>query len=432
MMSGKTSIVMICAAVCVVFAVSVGEIGSHDLLALWNAGGAFAEGRLDQVYAGYDSLFTMQPPESWTPPPGHNAEEIALYPFIYPPLWAFMMSLPQGAISFTGFSIIAAVCNMVLILAASLLAYRIAAPRMNLSRFLLLGAVLFCTSTVFLLPLGENQPQILVTVLMLAAIERNRAGSPAAAGICLALAASIKLYPVLFALIWLAAGDRRSVAWTAIVGAALAALSVLVAGWPLHAAFLHEVSAISKTAFFSFATVSLDAAIANNGLLISMTSFDTTATGGETKWLVAEKPALWRAFSMTMLALVLFGYFATARRGWSRHPLYWPAAIIALNLVLPLAWVYYYLAAAVFLPALLAPRESTTAKIMAIAPILPTSVYVISGAKLSFTAVSLLIPVTVAGFVALAIYLGFRVRAEIDQPSSARTFTPPLGEAVTA
>ncbi|MDX1739050.1 MAG: glycosyltransferase 87 family protein, partial [Alphaproteobacteria bacterium] len=57
----------------------------------------------------------------------------------------------------------------------------------------------------FLVPFGlalrENQPQILVSFLILLAIERERAGWNIAGGAALALAASIKLYPALFALL---------------------------------------------------------------------------------------------------------------------------------------------------------------------------------------------------------------------------------------
>lgn len=61
---------------------------SGDLYAVWRAGEHFGTGDPDNVYRRDEAFFTMLPPDTWA---GEAADEVsagAIYPFVYPPLWA--------------------------------------------------------------------------------------------------------------------------------------------------------------------------------------------------------------------------------------------------------------------------------------------------------------------------------------------------------
>jgi len=92
-------------------------------------------------------------------------------------------------------------------------------------------------------------------------VERHRAGAPLTAGAVIALAASIKLYPALLALPFLASGNRRAFGSFVVIGASLGGLSIALAGWPLHSLFLAEVGRISGTVMSTIHTYSFDAII---------------------------------------------------------------------------------------------------------------------------------------------------------------------------
>ena len=332
---------------------AVGFPLSSDLRAVWLAGSFFETGVAQNVYAGSGGIFTMEPPRTWIDHVLAENVETPVYPFIYPPLWAWVAAQVVPLTTFEA-TVFAATClNLLLFASMPFLAYRIARPQVSLTTFLLLSAPLFAFTTPFLIPLEENQPQILVSFLVLLAVERSRNGGPVSGGIAMALAASIKLYPAIFALFWLCAGERRAFSAFAVAGAALGCLSLLVAGWPMHAAFLNEIRAISASALYSTSNYSFDPFIAKLALGDEMMRITTEETGGTTLWKVVEKTPLWRAAN---LALFLGAILLLARQAWrgkSDHDYYWPAAFLLLALVSPLTWLYHLIPALVFLPALL-------------------------------------------------------------------------------
>ncbi|MEL7345694.1 MAG: glycosyltransferase family 87 protein, partial [Pseudomonadota bacterium] len=177
---------------------------SPDLLASWMAGLNFARGAMDEVYFASTGLFTMRPPETWVTELHASGYDGAIYPFIYPPLWAWAMSKMTAITSFETLVFIGNLINPLLIMGSILLAARMAARHLSSLHFLLIGIVALGSSVIAVVALEQNQPQILVSFLLVLAAERTRGGDPRTAGIALALAASIKLYPAVFAIIWLA------------------------------------------------------------------------------------------------------------------------------------------------------------------------------------------------------------------------------------
>lgn len=331
----------------------VGFPQSADLRALWLAGTFFDKADTGLVYRLSSSGFTMEPPDAWVARIVADGTITPVYPFIYPPIWAWVMSFVTDVILFEQFAIFAALANVALITGCFVLAWRISDKSVSKSAFVGIGLSFACLHYAFLLPLQEGQPQILVAFLTLLGIERARAGAPILGGAALAIAASIKVYPLVFALIWWAAGERRPVYSFACFGGALAALSVTVAGWPMHAAFLNELSSISQTVLLSLGNLSLDSLIAALTLPTSdMMRISTEATGGASFWFVADKAGLWQGISALVQIGTLILALVLARRTSLREPLMWPVLMIATAWVSPLTWIYHYMAALAFLPAL--------------------------------------------------------------------------------
>ena len=336
-----------------------------DLLAVWTAGEYWQMGRVDEVYPTATGLFTMLPPESWVPwldeTQGYRA---SVYPFLYPPLWAVVM----GWLAPASFAPVAAVSywiNAGLLAATILLAIRASGALLNPVLHAVLVVGLFFTTHVASVGFLQGQPHILVGFLIVLAIERTRAGRGTAAGIALALAASIKLFPAIYVVVWLVRGEKRALLAFAAAGAALAAASILLAGWPLHRAFLDSVSQMGRTLLLTGNSLSFDAVVGHLFLqgevqAVRGPSLDTV-NGVREAWLVAPRPALWAAIANGGLVAALLGIALAARRA-SVTALYaglWPALLTLTVVFTPTGWLYYAIPAAAFAPALFALQPQT-------------------------------------------------------------------------
>ncbi len=326
---------------------------SPDLLATWMAGLNFARGSFDQIYAPAGPVFDMYPPDAWIAELRAGGHDGAIFPFIYPPLWAWGASWLTGVTSYSSVIAVANVVNPALLGLTLWLAARAARCPLPEPGYVAIGLAAFFLTAISLVALEQNQPQILVAFLTVLAAERTARGAPRSAGAALALAASIKLYPAFFALIWLARGERRALAGFILAGAGLALLSLAVAGWPLHAAFLAQIRTISGSTLVTSFTYDLDAVAAKYLFADAMTFVPDLLPDSDAGWLVLAKPTLWTVADAALLLATLAGLTRLARK--SRDPLVWPLAITLTALVSPLSWGYHYLAALAFLPALL-PR----------------------------------------------------------------------------
>jgi alpha-1,2-mannosyltransferase len=325
---------------------------SSDLMATWMAGKYFFEGTFDQIYTHYDHLFTMRPPSDWQPYLRANGYNEAIYPFIYPPLWAWAASFLHKFTSFESFALAATLVNPVLLGMTIWLAAKTASQKLPLTLIVIGTTVVFAFSISALVALEQNQPQILVGFLIVLGIERTRSGAPIVGGIAMALAASLKLYPALFALFWLANGERKAPAAFALAGGALGLLSVTTAGWPLHEVFLSDVSAISRTALVTFLSHSIDPTIAMLFFEDQEIVFPSLAVSNpgalREGWAIVEKTALWRALDVALLIGAIAFLIFVARSSKGKDPLFWPMALTLIAVVSPLSWGYHYLPALAF------------------------------------------------------------------------------------
>ncbi len=353
---------------------------SDDLRALWYAGTFFAQGDLSNIYAVHDSAFTMRPPPAWEDLMRRRGETGALFPYLYPPIWAIIASWLADHVAFPAVVRAAAAINAVLFVGCAVLACRIVEPPRRSSAYVVLATAVSAYSTVGFTALLENQPQILVSFLILLAIERARRGADAQAGIALGIAAAIKLYPLLFVPIWLATRRWQAVGSFAATGMCLGLLSIALAGWPLHQAFLDQLAAIYGNVMVSSQTLSVPPLVAQLMARSDIAVVQAAGVGTAQNWGVLAIGGGWslllRAapFAAAIAAAALFGHLR-ARGG---DALAWPFAIGLLALFAPISWPYSYLPMFVFLPALLG-RLGTARALAILALLLPPVLIPTSG-----------------------------------------------------
>ncbi|MEP3346507.1 MAG: glycosyltransferase family 87 protein [Litoreibacter sp.] len=317
---------------------------NSDFLAVYLAGLSLANGMPDQVYPALIPVFDLSYPDSWRELATAKGvdETTMLYPFIYPPLWAVIASWVAPLISLSKVSIGLPVINSALLMGCSWLAWRITRSAVPLTLWLSVGFLTMATTTFGYVALAQGQPQILTTFLILLAIERSRADAPITAGGCLALAASIKVYPMLLVVIWLARKDWRSVASFIGFGVLAIIASVGLAGWPLHQTFLAQIGVISGSVLvtpLSYNFTALMTAFTQNVFAASDTFTSTTPSGLS----LVNKIAL-------ILALLTAVVSAARASTDTLYACVWPLLLLAVSFFSPMSWSYHFLSTLAFAP----------------------------------------------------------------------------------
>ncbi|SFD09266.1 glycosyltransferase family 87 protein [Tropicimonas isoalkanivorans] len=349
---------------------------------MWLAGHFIAEGQPDLVYASSSQIFTMLPPsDDWLRAAAEIGHESQVFPYLYPPLWAALIAPVTRWLSFGAFEAGITAANGVFLFATSWLAWRALRSPMPAIAFALLGQILLYGTTIGGLAVLQNQPQIFVAFLTVLAIERGRAGAQITAGSALALAAAIKLLPLIFLPIFMARGQWRAAAAFIVVGASLAGTSIALTGWPLHMDFLASVQAIGATIIRLSPAVGFENAIASllpeSALTtIRAASLDPTFGGA---WFVMERPAVWmlasRTATLATLAVLVFWAHRTPED--ELYSRVWPTALILLLLLQPLSWCYYFIAPLVFAPAILTSYGGRLGLTILMVITLPVSMFVL-------------------------------------------------------
>ncbi|WP_420862833.1 glycosyltransferase 87 family protein [Algirhabdus cladophorae] len=324
---------------------------SNDLFATWMAGVMFDAGQFDQIYNTSEGSFAMLAPPSWAAIAAEHVPRMTeLYPYLYPPLWAALASL-TASWDFETIAKTTLYLNITLIMGTIALAYRSAHHTLSLPVFVATALPLVLVTLIGLTALWGGQPQILVGFLIMLSIERAQRGALIAAGIAMALAAALKLYPALFALFFLAMGQRRAFVSFAVAGASLAALSIATAGWPLHVIFLKNIGQISDTVLITRGTLNPEATLAQLFFGDHLRQvFATETSGGGANWSILTKTTLWSLTSKLALVALLAGLWLQFR---SKGAAMWPAAVTLLSMMTPVAWVYYFIPTAAFAPLLM-------------------------------------------------------------------------------
>lgn len=322
-----------------------------DLTGLWLAGYFFDHGQFALIYAAPEGILTPdQMVPAWTAAlesAGHPNK--GALPYLYPPLWAALIAPLTRSIDIQTFMDGAFTANIVMLLLTSLFAFRLAKPSgLSVLTWFAISILIGAVSVPVLVALLQNQPQILVTFLTVLAFERLRAGASGLSGALLALAAALKLAPVIFALIFILRRDWRACVAFLVCGGILGGLSILVAGWPLHVEYLAQLSEISGRTILSNVNYSLQSVL-----------FEATRTLPPLPILANYPTEPWIGF----MAKIVFGLMLLATILWCRGgshealPRQLTALSIALFLCAPLSWAHYFLLPLSLLPMLAATRQ---------------------------------------------------------------------------
>lgn len=301
-----------------------------------------------------DGLFTMTVSEAWIT----RAREIGIsgdvFPYLYPPIWAWLLAPVTKIISFDAFAQVMLGINAAALFGMAGLAARLAGQeRQSPLAWLLIMLLGFYLTRAGQVALLQGQPQILTAFLTLYGLDRAANGKPVAGGVGLGVAIALKLAPLPIALIWLLTGQRRAGVVAFATAGALGLASIGLAGWPVHEVFLENLSTVAGTVMGSSHNFSIETLVARqfwSDQLLRVPPLEP----GLSSWSIMAKPeALTVATRLAMLA-VLAGSVVALRRVEDKadRALVWAATLTLLALLGPLGWSYYYLAPMAFLPLL--------------------------------------------------------------------------------
>lgn len=307
-----------------------------DMVPLWAAAKLWAAGTPEAIYAADAGLFTMRGPDAFVPIARADGYEHGIYPFLYPPLWAALLAPLTSFIELPVLAAIFRAINAASLVLVPWLMWR-AAPLVPFSRHFAVGLMLLLVTTVGLIPIMANQVQIFVAFLLALTVERSSNKGEVVAGIALGLAAALKLYPALFAVLFLGLRQPRAFIAFTVTGGALGLASLAVGGWTLHLALLDQLSVISGTVLRMNLSMNVDALIA---ILTDQRGVDVwpglEAIGKSSAWVAVNRIAL----PGYVIALALAAW---RRPSLGAHPLFWPTALLGAALLGPLSWAYYYI-----------------------------------------------------------------------------------------
>lgn len=335
---------------------------SVDLTALYVAGYAVSQGLPEAIYAVHPDFLSPEAPAVLA----QLKSEIGLkghptVPYIYPPLWAWLVA-PVVELVSHGVFVKAAMLAHIAMLAASVgLTWNIMRPpHLKFANWLVLGFATLSLSAPAYQALLQNQPQIATLFLVVLAFERYRAGRFIMAGVVLAVATALKLSPLFLALIFVLDRNWRSTAAFALTGAALGLLSLSLAGWELHARFLSLLSKIDSLTILEktnyapelllYQLSSLATGIDNTGW-----NMGQTVTAPEPLWLSTLMGA---AMLAALAALILMRPRLVPG---TAAPVLLLGISLATALFGPISWAHYFLMPLLLLPTvfhLFSPRSA--------------------------------------------------------------------------
>ncbi len=333
----------------------------EDLSAVYIAGWLWHSGMEELIYAAPHTFFGGVA-ESWRPAmAAMGIGDQTSFAYVYPPVWAVLTAPLTGWLDAQSFINAVALVQIPLLAASVWLAGRLLKPdTMPWWLWAALGVTILCASVQVHLAIWHNQPTITVGFLVLLAFERLGARRPVIAGAVLALAAAIKLTPAAFFLLFLVDRQWRAAAAFVVAGSALAGLSVALAGWPAHQAFLDSLARVQGVAFLIAINVSvLPALLAAGSAVGLMPPIDPQST----QYLFPQVPG-WLSPATALVGLALTAAFLRTLAA-AAGPVRRGIGLLALSLLValfgPLGWLHYYVVPLLLLPGLLAFLPQRTA-----------------------------------------------------------------------
>ncbi len=338
-----------------------------DLTALYFAAQSWWVGLPDLIYQEGPATFLVDPPSQWVD--WAHAEgwtEPYFTPFLYPPLWAVLLSPVAGALTVVQFFNAGLIVNVAASVWMVWLGWKLVEPReLSPTLWALLSFGLLFTTAAGYMTYWLGQPQVIVSALTLASVLALAQGRDLPAGGLLALAAAAKLSPAFLVVLFVMERRWRALAAFTVAGALLAGLSVVLAGWPLHAELLEKLAQIEARTLVSRILVSLE--------LVLFQLHETLL--GTANWVIGHPrmpmEPVWIAWTvrLALFAAVAVTHVSTRDlpprlRLWMRFYL----LLLATLVTNPLGWMHYMALPLALLPALfeILERRPATLALLAV------------------------------------------------------------------
>ncbi|MCY1126311.1 glycosyltransferase family 87 protein [Frigidibacter sp. RF13] len=323
-----------------------------DLSAIYVAGWFWNNGEPGLIYDAPPHFFGGTPPQWISRVNEIGGQEATVFPYVYPPLWAALAGPLTGWMDAFWFSRTVYVFHISLLVACVFISARFARPRlMPYWTWAALAVIALVLSTPAKSALDQNQPTIAMMFLLLFGLDRLVQGKDRAAGICLAIAAALKITPVLFVLILLVERRFRAVAAFVVTGGLLGGLSLLLCGTEAHWQFRDAVQLVSDNGLISAVNLSLRTAFYGVAAIVgAVPAFDI-----ESRNSAIENLPAWIDITLPLVGALIIGGWLFALRKLddpARLTLAWLTFALVIPLFGPLGWQHYYLLPLFLLPSL--------------------------------------------------------------------------------
>ncbi|WP_187393079.1 glycosyltransferase family 87 protein [Maritimibacter fusiformis] len=383
---------------------------SVDLTAIYFAAHFIGQGDPDLVYLPGANIRVVDPPAAWAALAASQGNpDGKLTPYLYPPLWAALLAPVVERVSAQGFFDAVNALNIAALAGTIWLSFRlIGSSRIGFGTWAALSLALGVGSGFGFFGLWLGQPQIIVSFVTLLAFVLLAGRRDLGAGAVLALAAAMKLGPALLVVIFVMERRWRALAAFVVVGGALAAASVLMAGWPMHQAFLAKLAALDDSVMISRTSAGLEMMLYQIGAVIDGTAYWSVPLP------VLEPEPVWIGWVMRLVliagAVAIWGMTRTLRK----RPRIWARLFAMLLLAVvtnPLPWLHYLILPALMLPGLvvfLTPARTVTVALAVAAVLsLPLFLWMARVPALTFPQAGLHLAVAL-GLLALVFWLSRR------------------------
>ncbi len=341
-----------------------GSLPSPDIAAIYFGAFFYGNGQPEIAFWAQN----LGPPDLWRDTAiATGIVEDNLFPYLYPPIWLAILAPLAVLVSFSTFSLIFMALNALAMMVTADAVRRLLALRGPVWLWLLAAAAMSHLNFFAVSGFAFNQPQLIVTMLIVLGFERALAGRPHWAGVCMAIAACIKIYPVLFGLFFLLRKDTKALTTFCLTGVGLLAANFALTPWALQSSFLESTSMLNTHLSLTKNSLNISSLAARIYVLFAPHSWSEASLA--TDFIYIPKPTWVHLFNLTYLVAILGSFVLLCRH---RSAIWWRqrgslSMILLITVAMPVAWTNYYTVVFLAVPALFVLLSSRPATLISFA-----------------------------------------------------------------
>lgn len=286
--------------------------------------------------ANFAAVGADEPDNPWQDAADQGGFDGFLHPYVQTPLWAWALQPLCTRTRFAAFETIFSILTMLALAVFLWLAARLWAPDLARPAPLALLAFGLFFAEPFRYAMRLMQTHILLMLLAVAALILAERKRPILAGLCLALAAAVKITPAVLLIYWLFTRRGKAAMSMVLWSAALAVLTLVTTGPDVMRAYLADLHRISNVLLLSQN---------NQSFAASAMSFFYPRGEIALFHMLPLPPAIRLASSALMVACTAAGGWIDrlmADRGQPAAYLGAAMALLAATLFAPIAWTHYF------------------------------------------------------------------------------------------